>query len=267
VTSIAAHMVVKNEDQWIWFAINSILPYVDTLLITDTGSTDHTLEIIRSIKDPKINLTTIKISTPKELTAVRQAQIQESKNPWIWLIDGDEIYSTHLAKEIVGQVNSDKFEGIVVRRYDLLGDIYHHQQDSIGEYSLFGQHGHLVTRLVNRDKIQGLHYQGDYPLEGFFDQDGVSTRERAPQNWYITNNYLHHAMYLKRSSAGANLKSVLHRHKYKVEKGLPITTPLPEIFSLPRPNIIPDPSIKRSFTYELLASLITPVKHLKRKFL
>ena len=47
-------MIVKNEDQWVFYAINSVLPYVDELIITDTGSTDHTLELIRSIHSPKI---------------------------------------------------------------------------------------------------------------------------------------------------------------------------------------------------------------------
>jgi glycosyltransferase involved in cell wall biosynthesis len=54
ISGITVHMVVKNEDQWIWYSIQSVLQYVDKILITDTGSTDHTVEIIKSIKSPKL---------------------------------------------------------------------------------------------------------------------------------------------------------------------------------------------------------------------
>jgi len=154
----------------------------------------------------------------------------------------------------------------VVRRYDLLGDIYHRQIESVGSYELFGQKGHLVTRLINKEKIRGLHYQGDYPLEGWFDQTGVSTHDHDRKNWYITDNYLYHAMYLKRSSLGSNLP-MFNRNKYKVETGISITTSPPEVFSLTRPQFVPDPLSRRTLGYELVASIITPIKDLKRKFI
>jgi len=40
--NITAQMVVKNEENFVWFAIKSVLPYVKKFLITDTGSTDNT---------------------------------------------------------------------------------------------------------------------------------------------------------------------------------------------------------------------------------
>jgi len=258
-------MVVKNEDQWIWFAIQSILPYVDTLLITDTGSTDNTLEIIGGIKSDKIKLTTKKISSPSELTSIRQKQIDETKTPWIWIVDGDEIYPERTAQEIIRAVQANRHEGILVRRHDLLGDIYHAQHESVGQYSLFGHRGHMLVRLVNRDKIKGLHYQGDYPLEGFFDQAENSILEHNPSDWYLTENYLYHTMYLKRSSEGANLSTVLHRNKFKIERGLSVNSKPPEVFSLPHPSLVPDPLTHRSLAYNLAAYLITPIKQLKRK--
>jgi len=37
--AITAHMIVKNEEQWVWYALQSILPYVDKVIVYDTGST------------------------------------------------------------------------------------------------------------------------------------------------------------------------------------------------------------------------------------
>jgi glycosyltransferase involved in cell wall biosynthesis len=206
------------------------------------------------------------VNTPSELTAVRQSQLDKSKTDWIWIVDGDEIYPTGLAEEVLAAIKRG-YEGVVVRRYDLLGDIYHRQDERVGEYRLFGHRGHLVTRLLNRSLIKGLHYQGDYPLEGFVDSASQSTRERDSTKWYITKNRLYHAMYLIRSSSGGNLSSVLHRHKYKLERGIPITGRYPDVFDLPRPAVVPDPRHRRPLSYELVAAIVTPVKQLKRRLI
>lgn len=266
MSGISAHMIVKNEDQWVWFSIQSILSYVDELLITDTGSTDHTIEIIESIKSPKIKLSLTKVISRADVTHIRQSQLQMTTNRWIWIVDGDEIYPQSTAKECVKATTNNQYEGVVVRRYDLLGDIYHRQVESVGSYNLFGQKGHLLIRLINQDKVQGLTYRGDYPNEGFFDKKGNSILAHNPTDWYITHNYLYHTMYLKRSSLGSNLP-MFNRSKYKIETGIKINSPLPPIFYFPRPTLVPDPLIHRGLGYELAAQVVTPIKNLKRKVL
>ncbi len=262
-TQITAHMIVKNEDQWVWFAIQSILPYVDKFLITDTGSTDHTVAVIKSIKSSKIQLTQTTANTPAEVTAIRSQQLDLTTTSWIWIVDGDEVYPDNTAKECLAAIKSDRYEGIVVRRFDLLGDVYHRQIESVGSYNLFGHHGHLLVRLVNKTKIKGLAYQGDYPNEGFYDGQGYSILSHDPKEWYITQTYLYHAMYLKRSSMGGNLP-MFNRSKYKIERGINIEGSLPEVFKLPRPDLVPDPLVHRSMLYEALAYIITPIKQTKR---
>ena len=262
-SDITVHMVVKNEDQWVWFALQSVLPFADQVLVTDTGSTDRTKDIIRSIASPKIQFLQTTTTTPNEITAIRQRQLNMTKTPWFWLVDGDEIYPQKTAQEVLAATKRS-YEGIVVRRYDLLGDVYHRQKETIGEYRLYGVQGHLVTRLINKQKIPGLYVAGAYPDEGYFDRDGVSLQDHDAKKWYITKNYLYHAMYLKRSSRGGNLAYVFNRKKYKIETGIKIEGTLPEVFSLARPSFISDPTKIRSRVYELSAAVITPIKKLKR---
>lgn len=266
-SNLTVHMVVKNEDQWVWYAIKSIIPFVHQILITDTGSTDKTVELVKTFNSPKIIFSQKPISKPEELTAIRQEQLEKTTTPWIWLVDGDEIYPESTAKEIVSAVKSNQYEGIVVRRYDLLGDIYHRQIESVGEYQLFGERGHLVSRLFNKDLIKGLNVKGAYPNEGYFDGSGVTTRARDPNNWYITKSYLYHAMYLKRSSLGGKLPSVFNRSKYKIEQGIKITTPPPEVFSNPYPLNLNNPLQPRRLPYQAISTIITPIKKLKRKLI
>jgi glycosyltransferase involved in cell wall biosynthesis len=265
-TNITAHMMVKNEDQWVRYSLLSILPYVDTVLVTDTGSTDHTIEAINSLNSPKIKLTQTSISSPSDVTKIREAQLQNTKTTWFWVIDGDEVYPEEAAKEVVSAINSGRYEGVTIRRYDLLGDIYHRQKESVGAYNMWGETGHLVLRALNQNKLKGLHLRGDYPNEGYYDAAGSAIIEHDPSLHYITHNYLYHAMYLKRSSLGGNLP-MFNRSKFKIELGIPVTSKPPAVFNTPTLPWEVDPQKPRSALYTVLACLITPIKNLKRQLL
>lgn len=259
-------MMVKNEDQWVRYSLLSILPYVDTVLVTDTGSSDHTVEAIQSIKSPKIKLTQTRVNTASDVTRIREDQLKKTQTAWFWVVDGDEVYPEETAQEVISAINAGKYEGVTVRRYDLLGDIYHRQKESVGSYNMFGQTGHLVLRALNLKKLKGLHLSGDYPLEGYYDNKGTAIVGHDPALHYITNNYLYHAMYLKRSSLGGNLP-MFNRGKYKIELGIPIYSVTPVVFDTPKKSWENDPKSHRSLLYTWLATLITPIKNIKRKII
>lgn len=255
-TGITAHMVVKNEDQWVSHAIQSVLPYVDTFLITDTGSSDNTINLVNSIKSPKIVFNQTKIKARSDMADIRTMQIKSTNTPWIWIVDGDEIYPDSLVREIITATKDSKYQAVVVRRYDLLGDVYHRQLESVGSYSMFGETGHLLIRLINQDKLKDLEVKGDYPLESYY-SGKTCVNDLPKERIYITIGALFHAMYLKRSSLGGNLP-MFNRSKYKIESGIKINGEIPKSLSgYP----------KRSFLYELVAKVVTPIKNLKRKLL
>lgn len=262
-------MIVKNEDIFIWYSITSVLPYVDKLLITDTGSTDETFQIISSIRSEKIEINKITSNNKFDIGSVRQQQLSRTQTDWIWIIDGDEIYPGSLGKEITGIIQSkgSDLEGIVVQRFDLLGDIFHYQSDEAGTYDLFGRRGHFALRLINKINIKGLHTEGNYPYEGYYDKDGIELINHNRDKYIFTDGKLWHAMYLQRSTSGKNLPDTLHRNKYKIETGLPIpdTSSLPKVFSMFNPNSTKKITQERSIFYEMLAKIITPLKKIKRK--
>lgn len=264
---ITVHMVVKNEDRFIWYALSSILPFANVILIVDTGSRDKTVEIIKSFRSPKIHFSSKLIYHPEDLAYIRQMQLVQTKTDWIWVVDGDEIYTKSLGNEISDTIQKDDMlEGIVVGRYDLMGDIYHHQSETVGTYNTFGSSGHYVLRLLNKKNIHGLHVQGIYPYEGYYDETGIEVLHHDKKSYYFTKGRLFHAMYLKRSSKGTNLVDTFHRMKGKIEWGNPFpgTQRFPEVFFKKTINI---PSVldRRSLLYEVIAVLITPIKILKRK--
>ncbi len=268
---ICAHMVVKNEDRFVWYAISSVLPYVDEFIIYDTGSTDDTVKIIKSFAESRIKFKQFQIKGAGEIAGLRNKQIQETQSSWFWIVDGDEIYSENLCKEIITIIKEekDKLEGIVVGRYDLLGDIYHYQDKPVGAYEMLGKKGHMALRLINKKNTDGLHVAGNYPYEEYFDKNGVDLIFHPPKNFGFTKGKLFHAMYLPRSSKGADLNDTFHRNKYKVESGKKFAVDFhyPEVFSRAHPAFIADVIVPRTKTYELAATIITPIKNLKRKLL
>lgn len=265
---VTVHMVVKNEDRFIWYAVQSVLPYVRKVDIIDTGSTDRTSVIIPGIKNRKISFRGLTVSRPEDLASVRQKQLDETITDWIWIVDGDEIYSESLAGEIISLLRSrgNNLEGIVVGKYDLLGDIYHAQHASVGSYTLFGTRGHFVLRLINRKAVNGLHVEGIYPYEGYYDRSGKEITQHDRDRFVFTEGRMYHAMYLQRSSRGTNLSDTMHRKKFKYDEGFLIgkNKDYPEVFDSVRPVTIPDVRNRRSSAYEWRVKLTAPVKKIKR---
>lgn len=261
-------MVVKNEDIFIWYSITSILPYIDKLFITDTGSTDKTLKIISTIRSEKIEVEREKLNNKVDIKSIRQQQLTKTQTEWIWIIDGDEIYPDKLSQEIteIIKLKGSDLEGIIVGRYDLLGDVYHYQSDEAGFYDLFGRKGHFALRLINKKNIKGLHIEGHYPYEGFYDKEGIELINHNPEKYVFTSGKLWHAMYLQRSTLGKNISDTLHRNKYKIETGIhiPDSSKLPEVLLKLNLNSINDVTYKRNIFYELKANIITPFKKIKR---
>ncbi len=263
---ITVHMIVKNEDRFIWYAIKSVLDYIDKLLIFDTGSKDNTVEIIKNINSPKIDFEQKGNVNSKKLVELRQEQIEKTKTDWIWIVDGDEIYPDVTIKEILKYINQNRHIGGIVRRFDLLGDIYHYQDESVGSYHLLGMTGHLVLRCLNIKKIDGLHLKGLYPNEGYYDRNDQVLIDYPRKDFFFTRNRLFHAMYLERSSLGRNLLQTLHRRKYKIEEGnyFSATEEFPNIFFQKHPQLVSDVTATRDVRYDIAAKLITPIKKLKR---
>ena len=47
--SITAHCLVKNEENFVGFAIKSVINFVDKVIVFDTGSTDKTVGLIKNL--------------------------------------------------------------------------------------------------------------------------------------------------------------------------------------------------------------------------
>ena len=252
---VTAQMVVKNEENFVWFAIKAVLPYVKRFLITDAGSTDKTWEIIKKINNEKIKLN----KSRKTVVKVRKIQLAETKTPWFLLVDGDEVWpKDQLIKllQLIKELSKNKI-AVINRTRNCVGDIWHYLPEEAGHYRFMNKKGHFNIRLM---RTLGYEIAGTYPWEEY-----LLNNKPVNQNsedlvfshvWYL------HLSHLPRTSGKEDISG---RRKQIIERGIKLSkSELPEVFFEKRPKFIKDPLIKRSWFYELQAELITPLKQLKR---
>lgn len=257
---IWVNTIVNNEEKFIWFALMSVINYVDRILVWDSGSTDKTVKIIRSIKSKKIQFREVGKLDSKEFTKMRQKMLEASICEWILILDGDEIWWTESISRLVSQINKkkDAIAGVVVPMIVPVGDIFHLQDTKAGKYKILGKTGHLSLKAIR--KIPGLHVDWPYGKEGFFDSSGKLIQERE-DIMYIDAPFLH-VTHLKRSNKARPFDKFKHELGRKVDKDFFF----PEVLHRDSPRIVSSPWKRIKGVDLLKAKLLTPLRDLKRKF-
>lgn len=260
--TIWANTIVHNEENFVWFALMSVVDYVDKMLVWDTGSTDKTVEIVKEMQKKypnKIDFKEVGKTDRLQYTKMRQAMLDRSNCDWILVLDGDEIWWNESLKKIAGEIIGYKTEteGIVVPMVVPVGDIYHFQDESAGRYKIKGRKGNFTLRVMSK-KIPGLHVDLPYGRESYFDGDNVLVQER--ENLTFIDAPFLHVTHLKRSAGGRGDD----KFKFEIGKPFPRGFKYPEVFYAPRPDIVPDPWRKISPLDFVVASLLTPLRKIKR---
>ncbi len=252
---LTVHMIVYNEDQWVWYAIQSVLPYVDKLIIYDTGSTDKTVDIIRSIKSAKISFSEKGRVEANTLVKLRNQQIKATTSDWFLLVDGDEVWPKKSIQELIKllpSLPSNKI-AVVVKAKIPLADLYHYQDESAGRYKLLAKVGHYNIRAYR--KTSGYLWKGTYPLEAYIDSEGKSINNQDDKLVFLQSYEYWHLRHLQRSSVNP---------KKKLEIGSAIQAKLPEVFEHERPKGVPSPWVSFMWWEQLIAFCLTPLLSLKR---
>lgn len=254
---ITAQMIVKNEENFVWFAINSVINYVDEIMIWDQGSTDKTIETINLIDNPKIVFKKV----IEEIHALRQKMLKETDADWMFILDGDEIWYSDAIKNLrksLEKVGNSK-DCVVVPNYMLIGDMFHYQEKLAGKYKIGEREGHYNIRAIR--KTEGLHIEGKYPNEAYVTEDGIKVQDiKRERILFLDEPYLH-ASFLKRSSKDTK------KMKYEIGDRFPKDFYYPEALFRPRPDIVPSPWKTMDCGYRLIALFETPLKKIKRRII
>jgi len=240
--NLTAHMIVQNEENWIYYAINSVLPHVVQIIIYDTGSIDKTVQIIKTINNPKILFEEKGEVDAVKMVALRNEQIEKTKTSWFMLVDGDEIYPSRIFDKI--KLN-ENYNGFYLRNYLCVGDVWHKLQERYGKYELCDHKGHFNLRFYR--KQPGWKWLGKYPLEYYASPKGESINLMCNKLKFV-DDYYWHVSFLKRSR-------IKEKNIIKYHLGEKITDV---------PEVLKGKHLAKRSIYYISRSLIdTPLRYLK----
>jgi glycosyltransferase involved in cell wall biosynthesis len=166
--------MVRNEP-FIFHALASVAPFVDEIIIHDTGSTDDTVsKIERAIKlwPDKIKFKQVKLpdahawvasdldktvnwEVGKVLGNIRREQHESSKGKYTWILDGDEVYPSPLAA-FVSTLVAD-----IINQCKLVNAIFIPFLDFVLDTRKVRQY-HSMGRVFLKDTVE---ITGSYPVE------------------------------------------------------------------------------------------------------
>ncbi len=269
---IWAHTLVKNEERYLWFAVRSVIDYIDKILIWDTGSSDNTLKIISYLKKlypNKVLFKEVGEVDIYEFTNVRQRMLDETKSDWFMILDGDEVWWDEEIKKGVEFIRrrGNFYDSLVHKFYNIVGDIYHYQEEEAGMYSIDSLKCHLNIRFVNRN-IKGLHFDKPHGKQGIYDKDGVLIQERPKEKRvHFGVGYMHFTNVVRSKNIKKDLLVPKRDIKLKYELGFefPFDFYYPEVFFKPKPGFVESPWEKMSVKFFIKSFLLTPFKRIKRR--
>ena len=115
--SISLCMIVKNEERFIGQCLESAHPYVDEIILCDTGSTDSTLEIAK--KFPKVKIVTFQWNG--SFADARNASLKGATSEWIIFLDADEVLAAESGgriRETLRLLNLNKISAAFIEIYN-----------------------------------------------------------------------------------------------------------------------------------------------------
>jgi len=270
---IWAHSLVKNEERYLWYAVTSVIDFVDKVFLWDTGSTDNTVEIIKELKKRYpliIEFRELGSVTPEEFTKVSQQMLEETDADWFIVIDGDEVWWEESIKRLVETIkkSGESLELIVNPVVNCVGDIYHYQEEAAGNYQIDGRRGHMNIRAVNC-RIPGLHFEKPHGTRGLYDADGRLIQERSHSRRLFLNDasLMHFTNLIRSSNRDKDLLVPKRDIKLKYELGIPFAKDFyyPEVFFRPGPKIVQSPWQKMDTAFYLRALVETLPRKVKRR--
>ena len=248
---ISAQVLVKNEERFVWFAIMSVIDYVDEILVWDNGSEDATREIVRLIKNPKVRFRSV---PDMPLQKAREEMIRETNADWIFVLDGDEIWYDGAVLKVRNELEKfrDKKDFIIVPNYMLVGDMYHFQEKEAGRYDVGGRIGHYNIRVIRN--TDGLHIEGVYGNEAFVTKEGIKIQNLPESRSLLLDFPYLHASFLKRK-------------KFEIGEEFPLDFYYPEVFFRPKPEAVPSIWEPMAGSFRFVSFIETPFRKIYRRTL
>lgn len=272
---IWSHTLVKNEERYLWFAVQSVAKYMDKMMIWDTGSSDQTVAIIKELQNlypNKIEFKSIGEVSIERFSEIRQKMIEETKSDWVFILDGDEVWWDDSIAKLIELIDSKgkNIDSIVNKYVNVIGDIFHYQEERAGQYKIDNVKGHITIRAMNM-VIPGIHAANPHGKQAFFDETKTPVQNLNPKRRVFLEplGYMHFTHVVRSDTREDDLKVPKRDIKLKRELGIPFPLDYyyPEVFFRPKPKIVPSPWVTMDQSFRWQSKVLTPLRKFKRRFI
>lgn len=247
MAKLTAHTIVKNEEQWVWYAIMSVIQFVDKLIIFDTGSTDNTPKILKYLKNTypdKITLKLLDNFPEKDIGILRQQQIEMTETEWIMILDGDEIWDKKNISSILKLTSKhSKHSLFAVKFLNFVFNTKFCQTFSDSSYNIGNITGAITIKFMNLGQLN-IKCGGDYGVEGFFNQDNVPIQNLTSEILVPDVSFFHMTHTIRSRSLLKDMQVKYRRKKILARPRMKYNGPLPEVFFIDRPDFIQSPFVR-----------------------
>jgi len=100
-------MIVKNESERLSECLAIVKPIVDDIVIVDTGSSDDTVEVARSL-----GARTFRYDWCDDFSAARNESLRHATGDWILMLDADELIAEPDLPRVRSIVDADEFDAV-----------------------------------------------------------------------------------------------------------------------------------------------------------
>ncbi|MFN2335059.1 MAG: glycosyltransferase family 2 protein, partial [Wenzhouxiangellaceae bacterium] len=138
--TLSVIMICRDEADRIAHALRSVAGWADEIVVLDSGSTDHTVEICRKFTDR------VEVTDWPGFGLQKQRALDRARGDWVLSLDADEVVSDELRREIdwVLARRSPYFDGYRVPW----------STRAFGATLRFGRWTRAPLRLVRRDRAR-----------------------------------------------------------------------------------------------------------------
>jgi glycosyltransferase involved in cell wall biosynthesis len=178
-------MIVKNEEFFIDRCMRAAAPYVDEIVIVDTGSSDQTRAIAAQYADRVIDFQWI-----EDFSAARNAALELATSEWVLVLDADEVIAEQGYAQLRSELSTTQAQAfsMLVRNYTHLPQGVGWQAVTDADPYAKDYTGFLTNEVVRlfRNHL-GLAFSGRI-------HEIVDPRRYPDLNWSFCDVPIHHYM-------------------------------------------------------------------------
>ncbi len=141
---LTACLIVKNEEWTIRRCLESLAGLVDEIVVVDTGSTDGTLDIVKSF-----GCTIVTYEWDNDFSHARNAGIVHATGDWILVVDADEFVESIESSVLHHFLETTDAEGVFINVKSLMGPLTHPTSTLTIRVMRLFRNRHLYTGAIH----------------------------------------------------------------------------------------------------------------------